>query len=262
MREIWKGLKRPIRRWESILVFIALLLVLTVEGPPPGLIDTQVHRLLSGERFDFVDWEIAAVTGKLLHGLIAPQRYMDEAARRDFVLDYLDRVQRIHHLEREIYLVYTDPDVADAYAETAGQRAHLAEMRRQQRHRQQFAEAILEEQIACVLLDEGFGWMGQVFPPVWGHFTPLPRLLIISPRERIERIYSLFLQHGLEVAEQEMIEAQVESADDIALSTRVNSPQAAVGDVSSLVTDIGGLAAYPAMLLESGNIAWIADVMA
>lgn len=261
-RRVWDGLKRVARFWGLLLLLTVLPFVLATEGPPPGLLDTQVHRLLYRERFDFVDWELSAVVGKLTHGLIAPQRYMDEAARRDFVLDYLDLVQRIHQLEGEIYLIYTDPDVADAYVETAEQRARLTEMRRQQRYRQQLAEAILEEQVACVLLEEGFGWMGQMFPPVRAHFTPLPRLLIISPRAHIERMYSLFLRHGLEVAEQEMIEAQVESSNDIPLSTRVNSPQATVGDVSSLVTGIGGLSAYPAMLLESSNLNWIADVIA
>ncbi len=255
-------LKWATRRWDLLLVLVILPFVLAVEGPPPGLLSTRINRLLSRERFDFVDWELSAVVGKLTHALIAPQRYMDEAARHDFVLDYLDLVQRIHQLEGEIYVVYTDSDVADAYAETAEQRARLAEMRREQRHRQQLAEAILEEQVARVLLDEGFGWMGQVFPPVRTHFTPLPHLLVISPRERIERIHSLFLRHGLEVAEQEMIETQVESSDDIAQSTRANSPQTTVGDVSSLVTGIGGLAAYPAMLLESSSLAWIVDVMA
>ena len=112
--------------------------------------------------------------------------------------------------------------------------------------RQPLAEAILEEQVSCTLISEGFGVLGQELPPVSVHFTPLPTLLIVSPRDRIERIFSLGLRHGLDAAQRETIEEQVDSSQD----------------VSSLVTNVGGLAAYPAMLLESSSLNWVADVTA
>jgi hypothetical protein len=125
-------------------------------------------------------------------------------------------------------------------------RARLADLRADQQARQPLAEAILEEQIATVLIDEGFGVLGQELPPVSAHFTPLPTLIVISPRDRIENIFSLSLRHGLDTAQRENIEVQIDSALD----------------VSSLVTNIGGLAAYPSMLLESSWLPWVAEVTA
>jgi hypothetical protein len=235
-----------VQRMTLALLLAVLLIGLAGEGPPPGSMETQVKRSLAGKRFDFVGWEIEALLGKLAHGLVSPQRYMDESARHDFFLGYLRLVTDIQRLDSEIQRAYTDPQVKDPELATAELRARLAELRAAEDARQPLAEAILEEQTASVLIGEGFGVLGTEFPPVGAHFTPLPLLLVISPRDHIEKVLSLDLRHGLDVAERETIEDGIDTSHD----------------VSSLVTGIGGLAAYPAMLLESGSLNWVADVTA
>lgn len=227
-----------------LLILVSLLLTLSVDGPPPSRLETRVRYMLAGEQFNFVGWEMRAVLGKLAYSLVAPQRYMTEQACRDFFLDYLRLVSEIQRTEAEIRRVYADPAVVNADAATAGLRIRLAELRAEQAARQPVAEAILEEQTAFVLAHNGFGVLGQVFPPVSVHFTPLPTMLVISPRERIEAILQLALRHGLDTARQEAIENRIDRAFD----------------VSSLVTGIGGLGAYPAMLLESDSPTWLAEV--
>ncbi len=236
-----------VQRWALALLLVVLLLNLVSEGPPPACLKTQVNRILAGERFDFVGWEMEALLDKLAHHLIAPQRYVDEAARHDFFLDYLGLVADIQWAEWGIHRTYTDPEVQDPEAATAELRAHVAALRAEEKARQMLAEAILEEQIACTLADEGFGVLGQEFPPIGAHFTPLPLLLVVSPRDHIESILSPYLRHGLDTARREAIEEQVDTTSF---------------DVSSLVTGIGGLSAYPAMLLESSSLNWIAEVAA
>jgi len=245
-----------VRHWKPILLLAALLLVLSVDSPPPGSMEARLDRELTGEQFDFFSWEIGALWRKLSHGLLAPQRWMTEEARRDFVLDYLALVGEAQQLDGEIRRAYVDAGVAEAdvldadgadpHAVTAELQARRAELRQEIRNRQPLAEAILEEQVAHVLAGEGFDLLGQTLPPVKMHFTPLPQLLIISPRDRIERSYQLSLVHGLSTAEREAIEAQIDDSFD----------------VSSLVTGIGGLSAYPAMLLESSSINWVTEVTA
>ena len=225
-------------------ILAALLLMLSAEGPPPGRFETRARYMLAGEGFDFVGWEIRAVLGKLTYSLIAPQRYMTGQARHDFFLDYLGLVSEIQRTDSEIRRAYTDPAVTDPEAATAGLRARLVDLRAEQAARQPVAEAILEEQTAATLVRNGFGILGQEFPPVGVHFTPLPMMLIVSPRDHIEAIFQLALRHGLDTAQQEAIERQVDSTFD----------------VSSLVTGIGGLGAYPAMLLESDSPTWVAEV--
>jgi hypothetical protein len=234
------------QHWKLALLLIVLLLVFSVETPPPASMEARVNQQLAGERFDFVGWEFRAVWKKVAHGLVSPQRFMHERDRRSFLLDYLALVGEAQRLEGEINRVYADPAIEDADAATADLRAQRRELRAEIRERQLLAEAILQEQVASVLEDEGFGALGQELPPVEMHFTPLPQLLIVSPRDRIERIYQLSLTHGLGTAERETIEEEID----------------ATFDVSSLITGIGGLSAYPSMLLESSSLNWVTEVTA
>jgi hypothetical protein len=239
-------LRQIIRQWRLALLLVVLLLTLVWEGPPPGELDTQVDRLLVGKRFGFASWEADALLRKLAHFLVAPQRYMDKAARQGLFLDYLQIVTDIQRVEQEIERAYTDPEVEEPEASTSTDRGRLVKLREAQSHRQLLAEAIIAEQVASILLDEGFGALGQEFPPATIHFTPLPLLLVISPRDRIENIHSLALDHGLNTAEWDAVEQQVDTSFD----------------VSSLVTGIGGLSAYPAMLLESSSLMWVNEAIA
>jgi len=229
-----------------LLLLGALLLIFSVERPAPASIETRLNWELAQQRFDFAGWEITTVWHKLTHNLIAPQRYMSEQDRHDFLLDYLALVGESQRLEGEIRRIYVNPEIEDADAATVELRARKEELRAAIRARQATAEAILEEQVASVLEDEGFGILGQELPPVQVRFTPLPSLLIVSPRTHIERIHQLSLTHGLGVAKQEAIEEQIDTTYD----------------VSSLITGIGGLSAYPSMLLESSSLNWVTEVAA
>jgi hypothetical protein len=243
---IWRVVTWSVLHWKHVLMLAMLAFVLNYEGPPPGELETRIGRQLASKRFNFAGWEANAFLVKIAHGLVAPQRYMDTAARRDFVLGYLHRVSDIQHLQWEIERAYTDPAVDNPDLATEESRDLLARLRAAEEDSQPLAEAILEEQVTSVLAEEGFGWLGQAIPPVASHFTPLPLLVVVSPRDRIENIYSLSLVHGLNAAEMEAVEARIDSQ---------------LG-VSSLVTPIGGMAAYPAMLLESSSPNFVTMVTA
>jgi hypothetical protein len=89
-------------------------------------------------------------------------------------------------------------------------------------------EAALEAAVARVLHQEGVGG----FPPVAFRFGFPPKLLIISPRERIERIRTVLLQPDLDIGRAEALEGRVEAAKG----------------VSALVEGLGGLATYPSLV--------------
>jgi hypothetical protein len=233
-------------RWKLWLLLGLVALNLMGDGPPPGDLDARIERLVSDTRFNFASWEIDALLGKAAHGLVSPQRYLPETARRDFLLHYLQLVNDIKGTEWEIERIFTDPEVAAPEVAASPARERLAELRSAASSRQLAAEAIISEQVALVLLEEGFGALGQQMPPVSIHYTPLPLLLVVSPRDRIENIYSQTLDHGLNAAEWDQIEDHVDTT----------------AGVSSLVTGIGGLSAYPAMLLETSSLDWVAEVTA
>lgn len=99
------------------------------------------------------------------------------------------------------------------------------------------AEAAMERQLASVLLSEGIGGSlspAGVFPPVSFRFVAPLSLLVVAPRDRLVVDQSIFLAPALDTAEIGNIERRVESLG-----------------MSALVTPIGGLGTYPAMVVES-----------
>jgi hypothetical protein len=172
---------------------------------------------------------------------------MDEDQRARFVLGYLEQVQDASQLANEISRAYSDPEIDDPAAATQTQQTALADLRAQMQRSSLVAEATLGEQVSTILRNGGFGTLAQILPPVNGEFTPLPYLLVVSPRAIIQSMYQRPLVAGLTAADQDAIEQKIESM---------------LPDKSAYVTGIGGLAAYPAMLLESSSIDWVSDVIA
>jgi len=238
-RSFWRGF------W---LVVLAGLFVVAVPGARPDLREGHFQALGAARDhlFDFVAWEVGALADKGALGLIAPQRYMSAAARSQYIREYLQGVQNINTLERAVEQLYINPDVADPDAASAGLRALRDRLRAEQESRQALAEAIIQGQVAELLVDYGFGIGGQVIPPVVIRFTRLPTILIVSPRDRIERVGSYALEHGLTVDQMERIEADVDRE---------------LG-VSSLIVPLGGLAVWPAMLIETGYLPSVYEVSA
>ncbi len=240
------------RRWFWLVVvasvlLLALILLLPRGHSPQGEEEKRLDELSQPWAFDFARWEIASVGRKVAYALIAPQRWMDEPTRARFVLAYLDDVREAHAHVAAIDRIYTDPDVVDPHSAAAEDRAALARLRGRIEEESPIAEAILGEQVAIVLYDGGFGVAGQIFPPVAGTFTPLPNLLVVSPRARIDRLYQRELITGLTDEERDRIERHIEGA---------------LPTLSAYVTEIGGLSAYPAMLYESDSLDWDANTMA
>ncbi len=239
----WRTVGRVV--WAVVL---AALFVVAVPGVRPNPDDYAFKTIgyASGYLFDFVQWEGQVLLDKAANAAVSPQRHMPEPDRVQFVRDYLQLVQEIHALEAQIRDIYADPHIPDHASESAPLRAERDGLRAVQRERQALAEAIIEAQVSEMLVEYGFGLGGQAIPPVTIRFTALPTILIVSPRDRIERVGAYSLQHGLTVDQMETIESAVDA--DL--------------DVSSLIVPIGGLAVWPAMLIETGHLSAAFDVAA
>jgi hypothetical protein len=154
-------------------------------------------------------------------------------------------IGRAQSLEAEVAAIFGDPAIADPEAASAAIRAERDALRADLRARQPLAEAILEGQVASVLIDQGFGVLGQLVPPMSMHFTRVPNLLIVSPRDEIRFDISINVD-PLPVDE------------IVALETRIDESL----DMSSLIVPLGGIALYPAMILETHSVGRAVDVFA
>jgi len=234
-------------RFAKIAAFLAVVgLAISREYQPPGAFGPAVSRLIADDGFDFIGWEANALAAKGALMAVPVPNYLAESQRKALVRDYMNLLRRIHDLEGEIERIYADPKVADAAAVSARQRAELARLREQQAARQTVIETIIEEQVAVTLSELGFAAGGQVFPPPKLRFTPLPQMLIVSPRDEIRQKDGFPLAAGLTVDRAEELEREIDRRFDVA----------------SLVVQIGGLAVYPTMMLESTSLEWTIEVAA
>ncbi len=216
---------------------IALCAALLVSSyPEPGGIVASLGRVTADYTFDYITWEAGAIGAKLDAAFFGAAPYLDETVRARVVREYLDLVRQIHELEHQVKQVYTDPEIEDPEAATADLRAERDTLRAEQARQQTLAESIIEGQIGAVLRDEGMAVLGQALPPVAMHFTELPNVLVLSPRDRIETEYTQALVPGLPVDMKE----------------RIESDAAEALDMSALIVPIGGMALYPSMVIETG----------
>ncbi|WP_420629283.1 hypothetical protein [Candidatus Leptofilum sp.] len=229
-----------------LLLTIICLFFLAREWPPFGDEYTQIVQLVGLRQFDFVSWELNAFAAKAEGVLANNDAFLDEASRKQTVLDFMALVREIQQLDAQISQIYTDPNISDPVAATAVLQTEYAQKREELAALQPVAEAIVQDQVGQILAEEGFGVLGQAWPPVMMQMSPLPSLLIISPRDRIERIYGVSLIPGLSTAEKDALET--------AVYEQLN--------LSALVVPLGGLGTYPAMIMETSNINWFVEVTA
>lgn len=234
-------------RYGLLLVLYLSFIMFLMPSATVNLNDmrTAIAYQVTPVMFDYVSWEIGAIAAKAEQTLFGYHPFITEADRSAFVRAYMHDLSQAQALDGQISTLYVDPDVSDPEAASAELRAERDALRDSLRARQSTAEAILEGQVAAVLVDEGFGVGGQLLPPMAMRFTRVPNLLITSPRDEIKLEVALTVQ-PMTTDQQAELEAEVDTRHD----------------VSSLVVPLGGVALYPAMILETNSISFAAETFA
>jgi hypothetical protein len=223
---------------------LVVILLLAPEWPAFADERYRLQEIVGLREFDFLVWESDALLNKGESTLAAGHRYLDEAEQKEVVLDYLQLTQDARQLEYQIQLIYTDPEIEDPDLVSQDLQSQLTKAREALEQKQLLAEAIVQQQVGQILVDEEFELLGQAWPPVLMHVTSLPSVLIVSPRERIEKEYQVNLVTGLTTPAKEEIESAV--FDDL--------------NLSALVVPIGGVGTYPSMIMETSDINRLAEV--
>lgn len=244
---IW--LERIITFLSRLAGWLALLLVMLFglqrSSVPLALEWNAVAAIVKDRTFDYVTWEVGALAAKFEQVLFGLHPFMTEADRSQYVRDYMRDLARAQQLEAQVAVLFADPDVADPLAESAGIRAERDALRADLMQRQGLAESILEGQVAAVLVEQGFGTLGQLLPPMSMRFTRLPNLLAASPRDKISLEIYINID-ALPVDEMAALEDQIDQQVDVA----------------SLVVPLGGIALYPAMIAETTSIPFAVNTFA
>jgi hypothetical protein len=164
------------------------------------------------------------------------------------VQTYLNQAERSAEMERDLNQLYTVRSIqtADQKHQVMALTEALGAVQATQNQLASQMETLLSHQVEAVLHDEGFTIGGIVFPPVAFRLVEPPTALILSPRNQIKNQHFISLQPGLDVRQRELIEQSLDRR----------------GDVSSYVTDLGGLVSYPTMVINHAFLPYLIDVIA
>ena len=226
-----------------VLVAIALLVVgSSVESVNPldGL-----RRYTRGVEFDFVEWELSALFNKAVSASLKVERFLDEEHQAEVVWAWMAGTEKVISLEQDLLDAQNDSSPKrDQLVQSV--KTDLDQAKARQNRIGKLAEAVLQNQTEVTLAKAGFGIGGQVLPPVLYQVSDLPLNLIISPRTEIRNELSISLDAGLDVVEKDAIEAGIYRDYDL----------------SALVEPVGGIGAYPTMVMRTTNINWLTETVA
>ena len=234
-------------RWRLCAWCILTLLLLYGHDYRPDDID----RAAAPYQFSVVSWELANLPDKWGRRVVNafPGTFTDNegSLRRREVELYFEVGQRLTETERQlIHLAAERPTTP----ETERGIAELGQIRESLMHSQAElrgdVEETLESAVADTLQELGFGgWFG-VFPPVDTVLTGSPTVLVLSPRERIERLDGAVMQTGLTGDEREQIESAVEESTEWV----------------ALVANTGGIAFFPSIARSDAGLDFALETIA
>jgi hypothetical protein len=237
---------RAIQQHSRLAFFLVVgMLLLQQSDLEPGDKVAQVRAFTRQIEFDFITWTWDAMWVKLEQVGLGAVDYIPVNKHSQIVLDALKLNEKIWQVEGEINDVYANPEISDPKTASLALQTELDELYYQRTKLAPAAESIIQNQLSKIISDQGLPIGGQPFPPVLYHVTPLPRALVVSPRDTIRQDANIAIRPEITIDEQAALEADVDQTLD----------------VSSLVVRIGGIGLYPTMVMETSNINWLAEVV-
>jgi len=213
----------------AYLAVLAILIAFTIAG---GIAlyramgpEDATEAAASEHGYDLVSWELRHFPEKWLHKFQHPFDGRSEEEADEVVCSYL-----------ELRLL-----AGKGGEEEERARERMGEIENE-------VEDVIEGRVTAVLEDEGlalepplFSDLGLVFPPVDFELDATPRVLAVSPRERIalRDSYLLTPDLGLDVIERIEREVEAENGEE--------------SGVSALVIRTGGFSSYPSVVFEDAS---------
>ena len=226
-----------------ILVGIALLVVgSSVESVNPldGL-----RKYTRGVEFDFVEWEVSALFNKAVSASLKLERFLDDEQQVEVIQTWLAGTEEVITLEQDLITAQNDASPnRDKIVQAV--KSELDQVKANHSRLAKLAEAVLQNQTEVTLAKAGFGVGGQILPPVLYQVSDLPLNLIISPRTEIRNALSISLDAGLDAVEKDEIETGIYQDYDL----------------SALIEPVGGLGAYPTMVMRTTDLNWLTETIA
>lgn len=243
---IRRMIQRILRGLEITILLFILAALTGYSNPSLTNPIEKVRAYTRSLEFDYVEWMANAAVVKLRAASVNLPYTLGREEQKQIVMEYFRNTQSILEKEYQLSQIYADASVTDKETATQTVRDDLTELYARQNQIAPLAEAVLQDQVTQVLVENGLTASGQPIPNVWYHSTPLPMALIVSPRDRIEQTANISVNTNITVDEQVKLEDEVTKGLN----------------VSSLVVQIGGVGVYPTMVARTTNMPWVLNTIA
>lgn len=237
---------RWLNAFEKLLLLLVLAGLLTGSVMRPLTIAEKAEGYARSVEFDYAGWILAAMGEKAGESGIDVPLHMTITNQVQAVEQYFSLVNQVNQLESQIQQIFADPTVKDPEGASASLLAQQKQIQKQLDALAPIVESVLQSQVTQVLDEQGLASGGSTLPPVLYRTTPLPKALIISPRDKIMQDANISLLADLPLDKITELEQTIEK--------NLN--------VSALVVDIGGVGVYPTMVMQSSDLHWVTDTIA
>ena len=192
-----------------------------------------VQRVALPYRYSITGWEVWNLADKWLHKLsvLLPGRGKSDSEKRDDLYRYFDLGRELLTARDALNRAMSDPSaggVASLEEEVeliAGERSVLRDG----------VEETIESALSTAIRESGLSrWERFVFPPVDIRLAGPPIVLLTSPRDRIDRQHEVLMEPDISLVVRERLEDSLMAEHDVA----------------AISFQVGGLAAYPASVLD------------
>jgi len=207
--------------------------------------NAALRMAVSGYTFDLLGWEVGALGEKAGAIFSRPANGIAPDMAADEVRAYMERAHRMGALEWEIDGILSQ-NQGEITEESGRLQREIDGLRAEQEANRLKVETIIQQQTSAELTAAGLGIAGNVFPPVQFAFTEPPKKMVVSPRDRIETVYA------------QMLAAEI----DAEAATEAEATIFADENLSAYITRIGGLGAYPTMVVDRSSLPWMLNTVA
>ena len=235
---------RKLLRWPVIVLLGLALLSLGNDA----LRLNPAQQIGAPYMYDLFGWEAANFLDKWAHKVSRslPWNSLSQEEKLNRVEEYFRLGEDVRRLETDLREAMAN-NSDDASPARMTIEAELEEIEGRRKSLRNDVEEVIEATISAVVTEEDIGTLWKlIFPPVDMRLTDPPKLLVTSPRDRIERIHDVLLSPSIVVEERENIEREL--LED--------------SNLSALVINIGGIATYPAAIPGSQPLQWTLQIAA
>jgi hypothetical protein len=206
----------------------------------------KVRQFTHTIEFDYVEWTLDAIWQKMLQSAVSLEDYLPAKQPSEIIKKSMTTQAQITQLQAELSLLFSDPNIQNKTTAMAPVQQQLDQMMKNKSQLAPLVESSLQKQVGAILVENGFTVLGQPFPPVLYHSTPLPMALIVSPRDKIQQDANISLL------------SDMSAGDMAALEDRVMHDL----DVSALVVPVGGVGVYPTMVMATSDLSYLVETIA